>query len=325
MQLSQSPLALVLSASLALPSVALARVAPAPVAPVAAGEMTPEQQMETAKGLYGEGVAALDAGDAATALTKFESAYNEYAPSLHVFNYNIGQAAFALNDCVKAKTAFQRFLDLVPEHTLRGDATERILEIERSGCANVAAAAAPVAAATTPVPVNYDDESDDAPDLTSRKNAREDKIEEEEEEEDAKKVPKLLLVGSILAGVGGLSLIGGAVSLGLANKKANDLAGLASPGPTGFPDGNYSDDDVFNLDRNQLPANNKATIGLFAGGGVLATVGVALIIVHVKKKKGGKRKPGDGDKDARTGGPRLVGLGAAPTRGGGGASATLRF
>lgn len=334
-QLLKAPLALALSTSLALPGVAMA--APPPASPAGdASAMSDEEKMEVAKGLYGEGVAALEAGDAATALQKFESAYNEYAPSLHVFNYNIGQAAYELGDCVKAKTSFQRFLDLVGEHDLRGDATEKILEIERSGCANTTAPAAVTTPtpATTPAPTTTTGPSEldneDAPELTSRRDEREDQIEAEVEERDSKKAGPLLISGAALTAVGGLALIGGAVSLGLANKKANDLANLASPGATGFPDGNYSDDEVFNLDRNALPANNAATIALFIGGGVFTAVGVSLLIVNAKKKKGKKA----GDKNAKANDeksasvrsrPRLVGLGAGPMRGGAAASAAVRF
>ena len=326
----RATLALTLSASLALPGSVLA--APPPADP---SGMSDEEKLEVAKGLYGEGVAALDAGDAASALSKFEQAYNTYAPGLHIFNYNIGQAAYALNDCVKAKTAFQRFLDLVPDHDLRGDATEQILQIERSGCA---ATSTPTPATTTTpttttptttAPSALDNE--DAPELTSRRDAREDQIEAEVEEKNSKKAGPLLIGGAVSLGLGGLALIGGAVSLGLANKKANDLANLASPGPTGFPNGNYSDDEVFNLDRNALPANNIATIALFVGGGVLAAVGVSLLVVDAKKKKGRKAsdknaKKKDGDEEtAGLSRPRLVGLGAAPMRGGAAASAAVRF
>ena len=335
-QLLKAPLALALSTSLALPGVAMA--APPPASP--AGDpaaMSDEEKMEVAKGLYGEGVAALEAGDAASALQKFESAYNDYAPSLHVFNYNIGQAAYELGDCVKAKTSFQRFLDLVGDHDLRGDATEKILEIERSGCANTTAPAAvttPTPTTTTPAPTTTTGPSEldneDAPELTSRRDEREDQIEAEVEERDSKKAGPLLISGAALTAVGGLSLIGGAVSLGLANKKANDLANLASPGATGFPDGNYSDDEVFNLDRNALPANNAATIALFIGGGVFTAVGVSLLIVNAKKKKGKKAgdknaKADDGKSASVRSRPRLVGLGAGPMRGGAAASAAVRF
>lgn len=278
--------------------------------------------MEVAKGLFAEGDAAMNASDFATALQKFEEAYNTYAPQIHVFNFNIGQAAYNLGDCAKAKTAFQRFLDLVPQHDARGEAQEKLLEIERTGCA--AAVPEPTDPGTTaPVstgPVAADNE--DAPELTSKRSAREEAIEEEVEERDSKKASGMLIAGATLTALGGLGLIGGAVSVALANKKATDLAGLASPGPTGFPDGNYSDDEVFDLDRNKLPANNAATIGLFVAGGVFTAVGVTLIVLDVRKKKK-SRKPGD--KNASRPRPQLVNVGGGFVRGGAGASATVRF
>ena len=99
--------------------------------------MTDEERMEYAKRLYVEGDEAFRQGQYDIALVKFQTAYRRYVPSLHVFNFNIGQAAHDLGDCATAKTAFQRFLDLVPDHDLRERAMQRLLEIERSGCANV--------------------------------------------------------------------------------------------------------------------------------------------------------------------------------------------
>lgn len=327
MPYAQSSFAVVLSTLLALPTTALA-AAPPPSSPAGdTSAMSPEEKMEVAKGLFGEGDAAMQAGDFATALQKFEEAYNTYAPSVHVFNFNIGQAAYSLGDCAKAKSAFQRFLDLVSDHPARGDAQEKLLEIERSGCANAvpepaATTTTPPATSTTTGPVAADNE--DAPELTSKRSARETAIEAEVEEKDSKRASGMLIAGAVLTAVGGAGLIGGAVSVGLANKKANDLAGLASPGPTGFPDGNYSDDEVFDLDRNKLPANNAATIGLFVAGGVFTAVGVTLIVLDVRKKKKNK-KPGD--KNARNRGekPQLVNVGGAYLPGGAGASATVRF
>lgn len=338
LSLHQAPLAVLVSTCLTLPGVAFA--APlhaslgASTAQAPPAEMSDAEKMEVAKGLYGEGVSALEGGDAATALAKFESAYHEYAPTLHVFNYNIGQAAYELGDCAKAKQAFQRFLDLVSEHPMRGDATERILEIERSGCAAAAPAVAPTPEAPPVTTGPSAADNVDAPELTSRRDEREEKIDEEVAVNESKKAGPLLVSGAVAAGIGGLALVGGAVSLALANKKANELADLASPGPTGFPNGNYSDDKVFNLDRNSLPANNGATIALFSVGGVATAVGVALLVVHFKRKKG--KKAGDKNAwrsstrmakaDVPASRPRLMGIGAAPMPGGGAsASASVRF
>lgn len=316
MKTHHGPLTLALSLSIAL----------APVPVLAATQdpatMSDEDKMARAKQLYGEGDKAFNDGDAATALTKFEEAYNVYAPSLHVFNMNIGLAAFELGDCVKAKTAFQRFLDLVSDHPARGQAQEKLLEIERSGCANAAPEPEPAPVTTTPISAEY--ENQDAPELTSRRSEREEAAESEREEVNSKKASGKLIAGAALTGLGVAAIIGGGVSLGIANKRANTLAELASPGPTGFPSGDYSDNEVASLDRTGLKAANNASVALFVGGGVLATVGVVLIVLDIT----GKMKAGlKGGKNARTPerGPHLTGLGPTILPGGGGASASLRF
>lgn len=282
--------------------------------------MSDEDKMERAKQLYGEGDAAFNDGDSATALTKFEEAYNTYAPTLHVFNINIGLASYDLGDCAKAKIAFQRFLDLVPEHPARAQAQEKLLEIERSGCDQVAPEPAPVPV-TDPVPTTTTPpvaDNDDAPELTSRRSEREEEADRERDRDAAGRASPKLIAGAVLTAVGGGALIGGAASLGVASKRANDLAALASPGATGFPEGDYSEDNVANLDRSGLPSANTASIALFIGGGVLAAIGVTLIVLDRTGKKGG-------DKNARRTGPRMTHVGPAVLRGGGGASATLRF
>ncbi|MCA9709609.1 MAG: hypothetical protein KDK70_27470 [Myxococcales bacterium] len=307
-----APLCLALSLSLGLaplPALALQDVS----------TMSDQEKMNRAKQLYGEGDAAFNDGDSALALAKFEEAYNTYAPSLHVFNINIGLAAYELGDCVKAKTAFQRFLDLVSEHPARKQAQEKLLEIERSGCANVTTTPEPAVVTTTTAPSDADNA--DAPELTSRSKEREEAADAERDETDAKRASPKLIAGAALAGLGGAALIGGAVSLAIASRRANELAGLASPGPTGFPEGDYSDDEVANLDRAGLPAANRASVALFIGGGVLAAVGVTLIVLDIT----GKKKNKAGDKNARTAGPRLTHVGPAMLRGGGGAAATVRF
>lgn len=317
MKMHHGPLTFALSLSLALAPL------PALAATQDPSTMSDEDKMARAKELYGEGDAAFNGGDSATALTKFEEAYNVYAPSLHVFNMNIGLAAYDLGDCAKAKTAFQRFLDLVSDHPARGQAQEKLLEIERSGCANVQAQPDPAATATTPTPISAEYENQDAPELTSRRSEREEAAESEREQTNSKKASGKLIAGAVLTGFGVAGLVGGAVSLGIANKRANSLAELASPGPTGFPAGNYSDDEVANLDRSGLPAANTASIGLFIGGGVLATVGVVLIVLDITgKKKAGLK---GGNKNARTSRPQLTGIGPTVLRGGAGAGASLRF
>jgi len=315
-----APIAVALATALSLPSAALAAQ---PAGSPDPASMSEDQKMERAKGLYGEADAAFQAGDFSNALAKFEEAYNYYAPGLHLFNFNIGAAAYELGDCAKAKTAFQRFLDLVPDHPERGAAQEKLIEIERSGCAQAAAATtAPPVTTTTLGPATEDDE--DSPLLTSKKDEREEASERERDEKDAKKTDPLLLTGIILTAVGGATLIGSGVSVALARSKANRLADLASPGTTGFPDGNYSDDEVFNLDQTRLPGNNTATLALLVGGVVVTGVGVGLLVVGLKRQKAKRAKVGDKNASVPTR-PHLAGFGPSLLPRGGGASASVRF
>ena len=329
------PLSLCLAASLVLPTSATAFAAgavvaaPAPGAPADPAAMTPEQKLEKAKQLFGEGNAALEAGDAATALARFEDAYFNYTPDRHKFNFNIGVAAYAAGDCVKAKAAWQRFLDLVPEDPNRGEAQLKILEIDKSGCANVA----PTTTTTTPTTTApVDDGEDDAPILTSRRDEREDVVERERDTADAKRTHPMVIAGAVLTGVGAGLTVGGIVAAVLANRTANELADLASPGPTGFPGGNYADDDVFDLDRNKLRAQNTAYLVMLPLGGVLLVSGVVVLALGVKKQKAARRKMGVDESDdsgppeeARLPRARFVGGGPTLLKGGAGVGATIKF
>jgi tetratricopeptide (TPR) repeat protein len=310
-------LSVVLAATLSIPTVAFA--APPPASPGAdPASMTPEQKLERAKQLFGEGLAALEAGDNATALNRFEDAYNNYAPDKHKFNFNIGTSAYGVGDCVRARAAFQRFLDLVPDDPNRGDAQVKIMEIDRSGCANVAPTTTNPPLSTSTLPP--EDEPEDAPILSSKRSEREENIERERDADDAKRKSPLMITGALLTGLGAAGIIGGAVSIALANKKANDLANLASPGATGFPEGDYADDEVFDLDRNKLPRNNVMTIVFFTAGGAMLATGIALLVVDGKRKKA--RKKGS---DTAMRKVQLVGAGPSALPRGAGASATIRF
>jgi hypothetical protein len=86
--------------------------------PSGAGGKVTKEQIAYSKQMFGEGEAAMKAGDPATALTKFYEGYR-YAPHLHVFTYSIGSAAEATGDCRTAFTYYRMFLDLVPEHPER--------------------------------------------------------------------------------------------------------------------------------------------------------------------------------------------------------------
>jgi hypothetical protein len=329
--LTQAPVAAVLSVALALPQIVYASGppptpgAPAPTYNPAApagptpDQMTDDEKIERAKALYGEGNAALDSGDPYTALAKFEEAYFTYAPDLHVFNFNIGIAAHDSGDCVKAKQAFQRFLDLVPEHDERSTAQLKMLEIDRSGCAQQQPAPVPT---PTPTPLAEEDPlaeaEEDAPILESRATERERAAEEERAQEDKDKRSGMFIGGVVMVALGAGSLVGSGVSLILARQKAKRLADLASPTGIGFPAGNYADQETYDLEREKLPANNLATIVLLGAGVALTGVGVALLVVD-------RKRSGKGGKKAKQDGPELTAIGPALTPGGAGVAAQLSF
>jgi hypothetical protein len=298
---ASAALSVVLAAALSLPSPALA----ASVAPPS----TPEQ-LAYAKQLYGEGLAALEAEDYVTATSKFELAY-VYAPDKHVFNFNIGSAAHAAGDCMKGKTAFQRFLDLVPDHPERGTAQRKLLEIEQSGCA---AAAPPVGGAPT----------EDSPDLISERQKREDAAQAEQaaadkQKEKKYKFNKLMKVGLVLGGIGAAGLVTGGVGWIISFVKKKELDSLLDPGPTNYPPGDYSDAETFKADTTRRRAAIAAIIGGSAGA-VLGGVGIGLYVVGLKKCRA---EEGTGPQ-AGLGRP-IAGIGPTFLPGGAGVAAAGRF
>ncbi len=282
-----------------------------------------QQQMEYAKQQFAEGEQLLAEGKAVEAVKKYETAY-QYAPELHLLNYNIGVAAMQAGDCNKAKVAFQRFLDLVHEHEMRADAQQQLLDIERSGCAK------PAVVPTGPVT------DEDAPELTSKRpggsdEAGEDTADEDEDEGDGKrdrprKMNTLMLAGiGLMAGGGALLLSGGIAGL-IALSNAKKLNKLGMPGPTGFSPNSYEDDSTFRLDVARKNAAITSAILMPLGGALLVT-GVALFVVGHKKKKAEKGAGGEGaDKTAaRRRRVRMTGVGPTWLRGGGGVSASFSF
>lgn len=99
--------------------------------PSGPGAKVTKEQLDYSKQMFGEGEAAMEAGDFATALAKFQEGYR-YAPHLHVFTYNIASAANALSDCRTAFTYYRMFIDLVPEHPKREEVQARYAELEQS-------------------------------------------------------------------------------------------------------------------------------------------------------------------------------------------------
>lgn len=92
------------------------------------------QQLDYAKQLYGEGMAAMEAKDYSTAVVKFKEAYR-YAPDKHLFTYNIASAAELSGNCQEARTYFQMFVDLVPEHPELGAAEKTLARLNKD-CAS---------------------------------------------------------------------------------------------------------------------------------------------------------------------------------------------
>lgn len=87
--------------------------------------------LDQAKKLYGEAMAAMEAKDYSTAVSKFEGAY-QFAPDKHAFNYNIASAAELAGDCRKAQNHYKMFLDLVPKHEARASAQKTLLKLEKT-------------------------------------------------------------------------------------------------------------------------------------------------------------------------------------------------
>lgn len=301
----------------ALPSLVLAAsLAIGPAAARAGMVQDPlkQQQLEYAKQQFAEAEALLAEGKFAEAVQKYETAYR-YAPEFHALNYNIGVAAKQAGDCMKAKLAFQRFLDLVPDHEMRADAEEQLREIEASGCA---ATPPPEPGATQAVT-----DDDDAPALTSRRREREEAAaaEEAEQEDKPRKMNTLMLAGvGLMAGGGVLALTGGIAGI-IAGVNANKLRKLDQPGPTGFSPASYAEKDVYQTDVTRKNAGITAAILAPLGGALLIT-GIALYAVGAKKKK---KEDAAGTEDGQTARIRLEAVGPVLHRGGGGLSASVRF
>lgn len=75
---------------------------------------------------YAEGSAAYNATDFALAAIRFEEAYSLVPDPAYLFN--IGQAYRQAKDCVKATSAFERFIELVPSASNIANAKELLKE-----------------------------------------------------------------------------------------------------------------------------------------------------------------------------------------------------
>ena len=282
--------------------------------------LSEDEKLEKAKGLFLEANTAFDAGDYATATTKYEEAYY-LLPGKHGFAYKVGLSAWNMGDCVKADEYFRHFVTYETDTERKGEQiaeAKRILgEIAVSGCAKKAEPdPAPVVAApaaTGPV-------TGDGPELVSARDQRDADAEETDKVADKNSVSGLLIGGIVLSvvGVGGIGMgIGTGVK---AQSNANELADLSSNATnTGFPTGDFSESSTFNLDSEIDTMNTLSIVGWTVGSVCLAA-GISLIVVDVvKKKNAGKNAK------KKTGGPEVTGLGPAIFQGGGGAAATMKF
>ena len=304
--------ALTLSTSLAL--------LPAPV--LAQDKSLKEQQIDYAKELYQQGEEALGKRDYKTAVAKFEEAYR-YAPDLHVFNFNIANAAFAGGNCAKAKTYFQRFLDTVPDHPERTSAQEKLLEIERSGCAVEDATPGPAVSEEDPLAAQAAAEAQEEADEDAEAEPKKPK---KPKKESKYRFNKLMKIG---LGVGGGGLLLGAAGgvLGLiAWNNARKLAEASGEdGPLGFSPNEY-DDATYKMDVNRQRMGLTSYILMPVGVAALGT-GLALYFIGLKKCKA-QFKAGAPVGPTGQAGPvqaRLQGVAPAAFARGGGVSASVQF
>ncbi|PRQ07338.1 hypothetical protein [Enhygromyxa salina] len=315
MRLLRVPVALLLT--LSLPSLAFAQHPLAPLNPVVAPseELSEDEKIEKAKGLYveAERLAAEDNWDAAVIL--YEQAYY-LVPGKHGFAHKVGVAAWKVHDCDKAydyMTHFVEYADAEKQGDKIGEAQQILDEIAATKCRTPEAA---------PEPKPEPKEATDVEDPFAVSNGTADKP-----DKNKKKGGNGLLAGGavlITLGVGGVVL--GGVGAGMATGAGNRLDELASTNTnTGYSAGDYACRDP-EVDcpvtlESRLGTGKALTYVGFIGGGALLVAGIALIALHAKKKKGGASDQAK----AKTKGVELTAIGPAMLPGGGGAMAELRF
>ena len=95
-----------------------------------------DEAMEYSKQLYAEGEKAMEEKDYARALANYKEGYR-YAPTLHIFTFNIATAADLSGDCATAKKYFQHFVDLVPDHDKHAASKKRLDELNKTCTASL--------------------------------------------------------------------------------------------------------------------------------------------------------------------------------------------
>ena len=243
-----------------------------------------EEDVERAKNLYLEAEDLALAGKHMEALPLYEEAYN-LVPGKHGFAYKVGVSAYKVGDCIKAKQFFEHLVTYGAEEDKLADKVAEgrkiLAEIEKSGCAEKQQEEinASLAAEENPFEMAAAQPAAEGPDADKPKKER-------------KKRSGLKIGGYALTGLGGLSLVAGGVTMVLARKNANELAGLAEPGTSGFGTGDYAcrvdgDPCPYTLEVNMKRLNVTSWIA-FGAGTVALAAGVYLLVLD--KKKSGASK-----------------------------------
>lgn len=297
---------LVAQTAAAQPSIAFAQAAAEPEQIPDPDTLGQEERIEWAKKLYLQAKEYHDAEDYYNSVIKYEQAY-AFAPSKHLFAYNIGMDAWELRDCARVKKYFELFLVRDTENPeLQTTAREILAKAEGNPeCVTTASETAKVEPSTALVP------AEDEEDPLKKKTTQVD------EKKQGKK-PSGLLIGGVVLTVLGVGAVGGGVgTLVMAKNTQDDLLDLSSRGVTGFPT-NFYNDDVTQKEANLKTLNTVSPILLAAGGALLAG-GVAMIVVDRIHKKKGKGHY------ARQDTPKISGFGFAPTATGAHASLFVNF
>ncbi|WP_146155819.1 hypothetical protein [Enhygromyxa salina] len=305
------PVALLLTVS--MPGVALAQY---PLVTAPADELSDDEKIEKAKGLYIEAERLADEDNWEAAVVLYEQAYY-LVPGKHGFAHKVGIAAWKVDNCDKAYDYLTHFVeygeaDKYPEKIT--EAQGILEEIEAKGCRTPEEEEPePEAEAPTDVENPFATEAGDGPGDSGKK--------------PKEKGDKGLLIGGAvmitlgLAGVGA-GAAGSAIAVG-AGKSLDQLASTSTN--TGYPVGDYACRNVDASDcpvtlESRLATGKVLTYAGFIGGGVLVAAGIALIAIHAKKNKA---KAGASAKAKN--GVELTAIGPTLLPGGGGAAAAIRF
>jgi hypothetical protein len=342
MSILRASLSVLLCTTLAQPTVAFAAPPPPPPPPgssAAAAQpeqppdpasVTPEERINWAKKLFKEAKEAHDKEDFYNSVIKFEQAYS-FAPDKHIFAFNIGQDAWELKDCARVKQYLELFL--VKENDkadLRKQAQDLLKKAENNpecvtgGPASSGGGGGGGGSGGTKAGGGGGGSSrpatDDEDPLAGGGRGGGGGGDDNGGDEPKKRGASGLFYGGIVLAVLGVGAAGGGIgTFAIASGKAGAIEDGAAVG-TGsiqFPQGQYNGD--VSDDMSSLKTLNTVTPILLAAGGVMLVGGIAMIAIDRTNKKKGKGFYAGHKK------VELVGLGAAPMRGGAAASLSLRF